>query len=488
MVSAAMVPTVSAAADGWRTSAGVTPGVMYTDNVCLEPENEQGEWIGLLTPDIAISREGSKASVSLAAAVEMNTLSNSKLQRLGCFRGEFANRKQYSPRLRGNLNTAVLEDFLFLDVGAYIDQNLVSPFLPGGDDSLNRLGNTNTSYRYDISPYIDSDLGEFANTYLRYTWDEERNSEDLVADSEQEVIDFQLSSLPVDALLSYGLEARYDRVEYDESLNQQATESTLRSAQVNLAIRFNPQWQLNGYYGEEDNDFFSVADEIDGEFWDVGLRWTPSERTEVEVGTGNRFFGDTPRASISHRHKRSLFEFSYRKDITYNRNIRRQDSLLPDTDVIGQPVDPSTGRPLEVNADATTQTTSPILDERYALTYQYQGRRSTFGINLSHSDQTRAEDGRDSVFRRAMISLDRQLGRSVTVFSALAWDEAEPSGDQGEFVLKAETWNAVFGLENRLSQKMTLNGSYRYTDRSSDRETNDYRENRLTITLRYELK
>lgn len=486
MAAGLLAVALPAAAAEWRTIAGVTPGVMYTDNVCQEPDNEQGEWIGLLTPDLLISGEGRRASASLAALVEMNTLSKSKLERLGCLNGDISDREQFAPRLRGDANTQVVADFLFLDVAGYIDQNSVNPFLPGGDDSLNRRGNTNTTYRYSISPYVDWDIGNSANTYLRYTYDDERNSEDQVADSDEELVDFALTSLPTDARFSWGLQANYDRVNYDESINQEATDSELRSAQVDLGLRLNRAWQVNGYVGEDDNDFFSVSDDIDGGFWDAGLRWTPNERTEAEIGYGDRFFGNTPRASLRHRHKRSAFGFSYGKEVTYNRNIRLQDNLLPDSNEFGQPVDPSTGQPLAVTSDATTLTNSPIVDERYTLDYAYQGRLSEFRLAWGQSDQERLEDGRDSVFRRATVSLDRELGQSFRVFGQLDWYEAEPKGESSEFVVNSETWSGVLGVERRLGQQLILNCDYRYTDQTSDQETDEYTENRVTLTLRYQ--
>jgi uncharacterized protein (PEP-CTERM system associated) len=255
--------------------------------------------------------------------------------------------------------------------------------------------------------------------------------------------------------------------------------------QGNLGLQLNRQWQLKGHYGDEDNDFYTVYDKTGGDFWQAGLRWTPNDRTEVEAGTGHRFFGDTPYASVSHRHKRSRFGFAYERELTFARDIREWEDILPEADESGEPINPLDLQPLAGASNATTLTDSPILDKRYTLDYAYQGRLSTLRLYLSQSDQTRADDGSESQFRRASVSLDRELGRSVRVFGAVGWNESKPKSELNDFRADTETWTGVLGLERSLSRQLTLTCDYRYTDQSSDRESDEYKENRVTLLLMY---
>ena len=180
------------AAAEWERTAGVTPALIYTDNVCLSPDNEQDEWVGTVTPDIALRGEGSRASLDIAAMVEINSLSDSRLEDLGCAGGAgLGNRDQFAPRLRAGAHTTVVEDWAGVDASATIDQNKISPFLPGGNDGLNRNGNTNTTYRYSVSPYVARRFKDVASLLLRYTWDEETNSADVVGDSQQQHVELE---------------------------------------------------------------------------------------------------------------------------------------------------------------------------------------------------------------------------------------------------------------------------------------------------------
>jgi len=454
----------------WTATAGVAPAVTYTDNVCLSHDDEQGEWIALVTPDVSVRGDGRRANLDLTASVEMNSLSDSKIEELGCNPAGFGNRKQFAPRLSANADAILVEDWLNIDANAYIYQTDVTPYAAGGGDSLNRTGNTNTTTYYTVSPYVARRFKDVAELLLRYTWDEQFNSEDAVRDSTEESVLFTLGSDPATAAFIWGLQADYSNVKYgDGALDvRDAPDSELASAQLNLGYQFNRYWRINGFYGEENNDFTSFSDEIDGNMWDVGLRWTPNSRTVVEVGTGDRFFGATPRFSISHEHKRSVFSASYNRDLTYDRNIR----TLGDGGSGGNQV------PLS---------TSPILDERFTLGYAYNWRRSTLRLDASHSDQTRAEDEQNSTFRRFSLSLNRSLSSQLSVNGSLSWDEQQPLGERSDFIVDSETLSFRLGIQRSFNSNTDLSLDYLFTDRQSDRESDGYTENRITFTIRFKV-
>jgi len=455
----------------WTAGAGVAPAITYTDNVCLSHDDEQGEWIALVTPDVSIRADGRRANLDLTASVEMNSLSDSKIEELGCNPAGFGNRKQFAPRLSANADTILVEEWFYIDANASVDQNEITPFAAGGGDSLNRTGNTNTTTRYSVSPYVSRRFKDTAELLLRYTWDEQFNSEDLVRDSTEESVLFTLGNEPATTAISWDLQADYSNVKYsDGALNvRDAPDSELASARLNLGYQFNRYWQVNGFYGEEKNDFVSFSDEIDGDIWDVGIRGTPNSRTVVEVGTGDRFFGATPRFSISHEHKRSAFNASYNRDLTYDRNIRTLgDGTLP-------------------GGNQVPLSTSPILDERFTLVYAYNWRRTTLKLDASHSDQTRSQDGRNSTFKRFSLSLNRSLSSQLSVNGRLSWDEQQPLGERSDFIVDSETWRFLLGIQRTLNSNTNLSLDYLFTDRQSDRVNNEYTENRITLTIRFKV-
>ena len=108
----------------WTTSAAVDPGLTYTDNVCLSRDNEQGEWIGLITPSGSIAADGNRANFSVSASTQVNTLTDSKLEDQGCSPSGFGgDREQFTPRLNGSADAVLVENWLYIDADANIDQN-----------------------------------------------------------------------------------------------------------------------------------------------------------------------------------------------------------------------------------------------------------------------------------------------------------------------------------------------------------------------------
>ncbi len=488
LASSVMLTPLAQGAE-WTTSAGVTPGLMFTDNVCLSPDNEQGEWVGLVTPDISLTGQGRRASLNLAAALEMNTLSDSKLEELGCSPQGLGlgNREQVSPRLRAVGRVEAIDNWLFVDASAHADQNLVNPFAAGGDDGLNRTGNVNTSYRYAIRPYIQHRFASEYELRASYSYDEQYNSVDTLGDSERNMADFYFGRVPETARLTWAVIADYEEIDYQRSFDRPSQTNELTSARFALAWQFNRQWQINGFAGAENNTFLSnVEQEIDGEMWDIGVRWTPNSRVEVNAGTGERFFGDTPRFSVNYSHKRSTLRADYRRDLTFDRSIRSGENILPGQDEFGDPIAPSDGTPLGIDGEPVLPSNSPILDERFSLSYAYRGRLSTFQITGSQSEQFRAIDGRRSTFTNAALSLSRNLSRQTSVTGGLSWGDRESEQQLGDLLNDSQTYTAFAALQRQLATNLDMVGRYQYRVRESDTPNNEYTENRVTLTFRYQ--
>lgn len=493
LTSALACFTVPVTAAEWTSSASVTPGVTYTDNVCLSNSNTQDEWLGTVTPAGTVRADGARLNFSINGSVQFNTLTDSDLEDRGCAGGSFGNREQFTPRLRGNADAILIDQWLFLDADMSISQNSVTPFASGGDDPFNRTGNTNTTYRYSVSPYIARRFKDTAVLNLRYTWDEQFNSTDAVEDSTQESVQGLLSSVPGVSKYGWGLQGDYSRVSYDDSFagdenfgQENVNDSELSSARIIQSFQLDRSWQVNGFYGQEWNDFVSSRDDIDGTFWDVGLRWTPNTRTTLDAGYGDRFFGSNPRFAATHRHKRSAFRASYAETVTFNRNIRS----LEDS----PPLNPDFPPPPGVEPGVTTLSESPILDKRYTLGYSWRGQRTGFGASAFQSEQTELGSSTttftQSDFRGISLSASRSLSENTSLNLGGGWSEQEPKGNDdgaGGIIRSSETWTGSAGFSRQLGQRTNLNMIYRYTDRQSDSDINSYQENRVTLELRIDL-
>lgn len=463
----------------WTTGASVAPGVVFTDNVCLTPDNEESDVYGIVTPSFNIAGKGRRANLRLSTSIDLNNLSDGSLRDNGCGGGDFE-RDTLLPNINAAADAILIDQWLFIDADATASQNEVSSFVAGGDDRADRRGNTNTTYRYSISPYIARRFKDLADFLLRYTYDDQYNTKDIVGESTENSALARIDSGTAFGPLSFGVEGNYSKVDYDDTPGRDLNnDSELKSAQFNLAYQLNRNWAANGYYGQEWNDFVSSRDDIDGDYWGAGGTWTPNSRTTVSAGTGDRFFGSTPWFNASHRYRRSLFSVDYQKTLTYSRDIRTlgaQDSL---------------------NGQPTSLTNSPILDERFTLGYAYTGKRFNLGLNASYSDQTR--EGGDEDFNQPELDLNeseytninltfsRPLAAGMSFSSGIGWADRKPKDDDNEFFTPSETWTFDAGLSRPFSDSINTSLNYRYTDRSSDNRLNEYQENRITFTVRINL-
>ena len=163
------------------------------------------------TGQISIFRDQSSSTVFLMGVSKTRAAAG----------GQFgSNREQFAPRLYGSADAILVEQWLFIDANANIYQNEITPFASGGGDSLNRTGNTNTTYDYSISPYVSRRFKDVAELTLRYTWDDQYNTQDIVGDSSQQSVNFLLASVPGVSKFSWGLQGDYSKTSYADTPGQ----------------------------------------------------------------------------------------------------------------------------------------------------------------------------------------------------------------------------------------------------------------------------
>ncbi len=326
---------------------------------------------------------------------------------------------------------------------------------------------------------------------LRYRYDEQFNELNLYGDSSEDQVFFDLGMIPGTSRFTAGVSGRYSKVRYDTSDTTPAFDNKLSSAEVRGSLRLTYAWHLDALGGEEWNEFTSARDDVDGTYWDAGVRWTPNPRVEVAVGTGERFFGKTPRASLRYRHKRSEVTASYARTLTLPRNLRAANTgvdgpLDPDADPdFGQ----LPGEPPVFGGEPTFIGNSPLLDERFTLRYRFAARRTTISISASDSQQTRTEDLDEARFSAAGITVSRLLSRVTTASARLSWSEREGEGrNVGPFGERSETWRLGLGLSRQLGNHTKLRLGYQHTSQRSDFSLNRYDENRVTLSISHEFR
>lgn len=475
----------SAQAAQWSSEAGVGVSTLYTDNVCLSADNEEEQWVGVVTPDIRVVGEGDRASLDLLAAVQANTLAkNNDCNDSGTDIGE---KEAIAPRLRLSFRSELFEDWLYFDAAGFADQNSINPFAANGGGNLNGAGNTNTTYRYNLSPYISRRFADRGYADLRYNYSEVLNSEDFLRDSTADSVTLDVGITDVKQGFNYGVQADYNKISYEATGSQPAFDSELTSAKLNVGYRLNSNFALRASAGEEWNDFFTVFDEQEGSYWEAGLEWTPNKRIFLGLGAGDRFFGNTPSAEFTYNHRRSQVRLNYAKTLTYDRTLRSTDQFASDIPGFIEGTVPNDGEFLGEAGSPTTISTSPIIDERVTLVYAFNARRTSINVNFTHSDQSRLEDGRESTFINAGVGMRRDLSSKLALIGRINWADRSASEAGNElFNRDSDTLRLYLALERTFVKGTTVNLGYRISDRNSEFPEDEYTENRVTLSFRYQ--
>ncbi|MAT52309.1 MAG: TIGR03016 family PEP-CTERM system-associated outer membrane protein [Porticoccaceae bacterium] len=455
----------------WETGASMSAGVIYTDNVRLTEEDEESRAISIVTPQFSIKGQGSRMVVNAVGAVEFNDLGGD---------ADSAN-----PRLLADANLELVEDHFFLDVDADAHQTSVDPFRASGVEAASQTGNTTTVYNYGFSPYFVSRVGELADLKVSYGYDEQRfsgNNRDTIEDSNRHTGNILLESLSGRSRLSWALTADYNKTDY---LGENAVfdlDTEQRTAGLQLGYELSRKWQLTGTFGKEWNDFVSLNPSIDDTYWTAGVVWTPTRRTKIDAGYGERFFGNTPYINFSHTARRTVWKLGYSRDVTDNRSLRerqRTGNFL--TDEFGQPIDPFTGEPIPIDEYLTTLNSGIRVNERFDSSFSIKGNRSTVTISARQSKQQRQVELSESTFNYAQVKFTRNLSRNLSANMAVSWDERKNSEDNA---LDSVTYRLRLGLSIEVGPMSSLSAAFTHSDRDAEGtdQFGSHQENRLSVT------
>lgn len=496
LLSSALVSHGLSAAE-WQRAAGIFVSTIYSDNFCLDNSNKEHHVTSTLTPNLTMSAESARASLSLQAAAQVN---NEDEIHLDCRPRRSRSRLLITPSLRYTGDLEVIDEWLTLESSAFSGTNRIDPFEAG--DNIDGRNNINITYQYGVGAMLQRRVLKSADMRLRYRYSEQHNDEDLFGDNHQDQVEFDIGTDRDNARFSTGVSTRYRKVYYDSTERSPAFNNTLSSAELWTALQLTTSWEINALAGEEWNEFTSTAEDIDGSYWDAGLTWTPNERVEIGIGTGERFFGTTSRFHARYRHKRSELSANYAHTLTFPSDLRAgidgfASPLDPDPD---DPVDPTA--PVDNSFDSgfgqlpgelplargnpTFIGDSPIIDERFTLRYRFTGRRSTLTVFASESQQLRLEDDGEATFTHFNTTFSRNLSARLAADIQLNWFENEgQGGNVGLFGEHSETFRIGPGVSRRVGVATIVALRHAYTRQRSDFSRNQYSENRITLSLNH---
>jgi uncharacterized protein (PEP-CTERM system associated) len=297
----------------WKFTPSVALTETYTDNVALtSAEQAKSEFVTDLAPTLSIANDGPR--LKLQASYQMHGYAYSDRQ--------VANTNRSQRHLEANAKAKLVEDLLYFDGAASINQQAVSAFGPQVNDNGYASTNRTEIKTYRLSPYLTHRFGSSADMMLRYTRDSVESGNRALGDSKGDSADLSINSGAAFRTIGWGLD--YNRQQVDNTV---AHESSAETALASLRYRYSPQLSLTANGGYDKYDYQSLGGKTRGKNWSYGLIWTPSLRTSVQASAGKRYFGSTYTLAANHRSRSTVWSVNYNDAVT----TTRTQFLLPST-------------------------------------------------------------------------------------------------------------------------------------------------------------
>ena len=297
--TAILLPSSYSDAAEWSVVRRVNLIETYSDNVRLGGSGTD-DFITQINPGITVNGVGNRFNANV------NYTTNSLI---------YAQNSNFS-RIRHQLNaigTAELaRDLFFVDGRASISQQNVSLLGPQAIDNVNITGNRANVSVYSISPYLRHRFQDFATTEVRYTRNWVSSSANALFNSTGDGVFAGLNSGSAFRTLGWGVNYSNQMIHFSSSGRTVELERTVG----NLRYTITPQFALTATGGYERNSFISIRGSPSAPLWTVGFIWEPTERTNIAVSGGQRFFGNTYSALARHRTRLTIWDFSYNQNIT----------------------------------------------------------------------------------------------------------------------------------------------------------------------------
>lgn len=434
----------------WRSTKGISVDTTYTDNTDLEDDNEQGELSLGVRPSLGITGRGARLNLDFSYAPGLR------------FRSE--NSTSVTHNGAAGLNTELYRDVLFFDASANARQTLTSSTGRNGGDDVNNNDDTTQTYTYSVSPYMRNRFGSYADSILRYTYNGVINTSGDTDSSTAHILNYGLTGGVRFPDTPWSLSANYSNISFDDGDDRKQFVS-----RGTVGYVLNRIWQLDlyGIYEDYDADFDNNDD--NGLGGGAGFTWTPSERTFLRVAYGYRVTGWNAYMDFSHRSRRSTWTASLTHDI----GTSRDEQLAQQTfDEDGNPIFERDAANLERGDELYTL-------DRFQTGYRLTGIRNSLSLTAHISERDYQTSGDEERNYGARSNFSHSLSGKTSANLQVGWGRSREDSDDGYDT----DWTVGTGLTHRLGARTRLNLSLRHRVKDADDSSDDYTENRISLTL-----
>lgn len=401
----------SLAVRGFSISTSVSVSETATDNATLS-SGKRSDFITQVTPAISIRSNAGRVQGFVKYS----------LSALHYARGTGSSTIQHA--LDSAIKAEAIDNFAFVDASASVSRQNISPLGTQSPDSSLRTDNQTEVSTVSVSPYLRGRLAGFAAYEARLNYAITRTGIDSIGNSKSGGGSLHLGSDQGQSRLGWSLDGYSQTLDFNEG---RRTET--RRGVATLIYTPVPDIRVSLRGGREYNNILST--ELQGSTtYGGGLRWTPSERTNVSAQFDRRYFGNAHSVTFEHRTPQTVWAYVNSRDASSDPTAASRAPLFTQFNLIYLQLTSKYPDPLErarqtliqlqtlgVNPFAVAPsgflTSAVSLRRNQSVSFGYLGLRTTLVVSAQQSDTQRLDElssATDSLFNNNAI---RQRGLSL---------------------------------------------------------------------------
>lgn len=468
----------------WKFTPRVGLTEIYSDNVRLTPAGtERSEFITQVTPGLTITGDGPRLQVR--ANYEMQNFAYGK-------RGNFNSNHQFN----GVADAELVDQLFFLNGKASISQNPISPFDVQSASNANQVGNRTDIRTYSISPYLRHRFGNAAVAEMRYSHDSTSSNTGGLLDSNSDSLRFSVDSGSAFRTVGWGWRYSRQDIDYDNA-------NSLRNEETAASLRYllTPRFALTSSVGYEKSNYLSLGAKPQGSFWQAGVSWAPTSRTNLDASGGQRYYGKSYSLQARHRTRRTVWSLGFSDQVSTTQT-QFQIPVSPDTQAFITQLEQTPGLDPQVLADLVALLNTPInaltnrvfLEKRWQGSVVINGAKNTLLLNVFDANRnaltaSTIDNGLLGAANVAVQDNTQQRGISAVwnwhptsrSSVSLGANRSRAASFSTGLVTDTRTWQVALTRRYHLKLKGTL--EFRRLQQEFNQPGRDVRENAVTASL-----
>jgi len=335
---------------------------------------------------------------------------------------------------------------------------------------------------FQVSPYLKNHFGDFADSQLRYTFDQTLSNSGSLGNSMTNALSETLVSGSQFTRLRWTLTAAGSFSHYSSSDDGGARNTYDLLAEANFQYALSRHISLLAGFGYEHIHDDTLEVQPNGPIGSVGVKLTPGPRTSLTLEFNHRYNSNYPSAEFTYQiSAQSQIRASYSQSIQTSQSLFADDVSFLSTDEFGNFIDARTAQIFSLGNANFGLDNSAFAQK--TLTVSYFGDFGRDSINASGyyeaRDQSKSQSSETAY--GGVIGWHHEIDPLNELDATARFQHTSGGSSDGG---TQNTVGVGIAFSHRFSDTMTGVILYDFTNRFSTVSSDRFRENVITVGLR----